>query len=51
LLLPVSTPPNAVAYATGELQTRDLRPGGLLIGLIGPVVIVAWVLLITSLLK
>jgi sodium-dependent dicarboxylate transporter 2/3/5 len=51
LLLPVSTPPNAVAYATGEIQTRDLRPGGLLIGLIGPVVIVAWVLLITSLLK
>jgi len=51
LLLPVSTPPNAVAYATGELQTRDLRPGGILIGLLGPVVIVAWVLLITSLLK
>jgi sodium-dependent dicarboxylate transporter 2/3/5 len=51
LLLPVSTPPNAVAYATGEIQTRDLRPGGLLIGLLGPVVIVAWVLLITFLLK
>jgi sodium-dependent dicarboxylate transporter 2/3/5 len=48
LLLPVSTPPNAVAYSTGEIQTRDLRPGGLLIGLLGPCIIVAWVLLLAS---
>ena len=33
LLLPVSTPPNAVAFATGEIRTKDLRPGGILIGL------------------
>jgi sodium-dependent dicarboxylate transporter 2/3/5 len=46
LLLPVSTPPNAVAFATGEIHTRDLRPGGLLIGLLGPALIIAWVLLI-----
>jgi sodium-dependent dicarboxylate transporter 2/3/5 len=51
LLLPVSTPPNAVAYSTGEIQTRDLRPGGILIGLLGPAVIIAWVLLIGSLLN
>lgn len=44
LLLPVSTPPNAVAYATGEIRTRDLRPGGLLIGLLGPSLVIAWVL-------
>jgi sodium-dependent dicarboxylate transporter 2/3/5 len=49
LLLPVSTPPNAVAYSTGEIQTRDLRPGGLLIGLLGPAVIITWVFLLTSL--
>ena len=46
LLLPVSTPPNAVAFSTGEISTRDLRPGGLLIGLLGPAVIIAWVMLI-----
>ncbi len=51
LLLPVSTPPNAVAYSTGEIQTRDLRPGGILIGLLGPVVIVCWVLFISWLLN
>jgi len=46
LFLPVSTPPNAVAYSTGKLKTADLRPGGTLIGLLGPVVIISWVLLI-----
>lgn len=45
LLLPVSTPPNAVAYATGEIHAREFRPSGLLIGLIGPVVVIAWVFL------
>jgi sodium-dependent dicarboxylate transporter 2/3/5 len=51
LLLPVSTPPNAVAFSTGEIQTRDLRPGGILIGLLGPVVIIAWVLLVMSIVR
>ncbi len=48
LLLPVSTPPNAVAFSTGELETRDFRPGGILIGLLGPIVVIAWVLLISE---
>lgn len=47
LLLPVSTPPNAIAFATGEITTKDLRPGGILIGLLGPALIIAWVLAIT----
>jgi len=44
LLLPVSTPPNSVAFSTGELETKDLRPGGILIGLLGPTLIIGWVL-------
>ena len=44
LLLPVSTPPNAVALATGELETHDFRRGGLLIGLLGPALVIGWVL-------
>jgi sodium-dependent dicarboxylate transporter 2/3/5 len=50
LLLPVSTPPNAIAFATGEITAKDLRPTGIMVGLLGPVVIIAWVLLITKLL-
>lgn len=49
LLLPVSTPPNAIAFSTGEIATRDLRPGGLLIGLLGPAVVIAWVTSVVSL--
>jgi len=43
LLLPVSTPPNAVAYSTGLLTIRDLRLGGALVGLFGPILVVLWV--------
>ncbi len=40
LFLPVSTPPNAIAYSTGMVEQRDFRPGGLFFGVIGPIVII-----------
>ena len=46
LLLPVSTPPNAIAYSTGLIKQKELLPGGLLIGLLGPLLIVLLVLMI-----
>jgi len=48
LFLPVSTPPNAIAYSTGLIEQRDLRLGGFLIGLLGPVLIILWVMLLGS---
>jgi sodium-dependent dicarboxylate transporter 2/3/5 len=47
LFLPVSTPPNAIAYSTGMIEQKDLRLGGSLIGFIGPAIIVLWVMLIS----
>lgn len=47
LFLPVSTPPNAIAYSTGMIDQKDLRIGGSLIGLVGPATIVLWVMLIS----
>ena len=47
LFLPVSTPPNAIAYSTGLIEQKDFRIGGLLIGLLGPAAIVLWTLLIS----
>lgn len=38
LLLPVSTPPNAIAYSTGNLNQKDFMLGGISIGLLGPLV-------------
>ena len=35
MALPISTPPNAIAYSTGVVQTRDLAFSGIVIGAIG----------------
>jgi sodium-dependent dicarboxylate transporter 2/3/5 len=35
MALPISTPPNAMAHATGEVETRHMLRTGLIIGLVG----------------
>jgi len=44
LFLPVSTPPNAIAYSTGFLDIADFRIGGIVVGILGPLLAVLWVL-------
>ncbi len=39
MALPVSTPPNAIAFATGSVQTRDLARSGIVLGAIGAVLV------------
>jgi len=46
LFLPVSTPPNAIAYSTGLLEQKDFRLGGLIVGFGGPILIMLWVFLL-----
>ena len=46
LFLPVSTPPNAIAFSTGMLKISDFRIGGMVVGLLGPLLAILWVLLI-----
>jgi len=41
-LLPVSTPPNAICYATGKLKSADFFKIGLLLIVCGPLVSYAW---------
>lgn len=45
VLLPVSTPPNAICYSTGYLRSRDFKTLGFLFIVLGPLVTVAWVLI------
>jgi sodium-dependent dicarboxylate transporter 2/3/5 len=45
LFLPISTPPNAIAYSTGKLDQKDFRFGGLVFGILGPLIITAIILL------
>jgi len=44
VLLPVSSPPNAIAYNTGIIKQSDFLIAGKLVALIGPALIVLWVL-------
>lgn len=45
LLLPVSTPSNAIAYSTGLIEQKEFRKGGLFFILVGPLVAIAVVTL------
>ena len=47
MLLPVSTPPNAIAFSTGLLKLKDFRLCGLVCGIVGPILITFWILLTT----
>ena len=49
LFLPISTPPNAIAFSTGKLDQKDFRAGGLFAGILGPTVIVIMVLVMNAL--
>ncbi|HSL57285.1 MAG TPA: DASS family sodium-coupled anion symporter [Acidimicrobiales bacterium] len=40
MALPVSTPPNAIAYSTGMVSTRHLATTGIVVGLVGGVLLV-----------
>lgn len=45
LLLPVSTPSNAISYATGLIEQKDFYPGGLFFIVIAPILSISVVLL------
>ncbi|MFP4794611.1 SLC13 family permease [Pasteurella multocida] len=50
LFLPVSTPPNAIAFSTGLIKQSEFRLGGVIIGFLGPILSILWILAISPLL-
>ncbi|MEZ4408540.1 MAG: DASS family sodium-coupled anion symporter [Polyangiales bacterium] len=46
MALPISTPPNAIAYATRELDARDFLAVGVGVGVVGPLLVVGWASLV-----
>lgn len=42
MALPISTPPNAMAYAHGELETRDIALIGSLVGVLTAALVLAF---------
>jgi sodium-dependent dicarboxylate transporter 2/3/5 len=47
IFLPVSSPTNAIVFSTGYLEQKDFRIGGILLGILGPVLAILWVLFIS----
>lgn len=43
MCLPISTPPNAIAFATGDMKSTDFLRGGVLMGILGPLLATLWV--------
>jgi sodium-dependent dicarboxylate transporter 2/3/5 len=48
MCLPISTPPNAIVYGTGQLKTTDLLAAGIVVGLIAPLVVIGWTAVVTK---
>lgn len=46
VLLPISSPPNVIVYGAGYLDPKDFRIGGVVVGLLGPLLAVLWSLLL-----
>lgn len=42
MCLPISTPPNSIAYGTGQITSSDLIQAGLWIGILAPLISVIW---------
>lgn len=42
MALPISTPPNAIAMSTGIIKTRDMAKMGIIVGVIGVLIILAY---------
>jgi len=42
MCLPISTPPNSIAYGTGQIASKDLIQAGLWIGFLAPLLSAVW---------
>jgi len=47
MILPVSTPPNSLAYSTGLIESKDMAKTGIIIGVVGLLIVYAATLIIT----
>ncbi len=47
MILPVSTPPNSLAYSTGLIESKDMAKTGIIIGVVGLAIVYAAMWIIT----
>jgi sodium-dependent dicarboxylate transporter 2/3/5 len=46
MILPISTPPNAIAHSTGFIEQKDMMRVGVAMGIIGLIVGYLWLFLV-----
>ena len=46
MVLPISTPPNAIAISTGMVETKDMAKAGVLIGIVGLVMVMIYAIFV-----
>lgn len=49
MCLPISTPPNAIAYSTGMIETKDMMKVGVIMGIVGLVLAISMLVVIGKL--
>ena len=49
MALPISTPPNALAYGKGFIQQKDMAIVGILVGVVGMVLMYLWLIFASKL--
>ncbi len=49
MCLPISTPPNAIAYSTGMIETKDMMKVGIIMGVVGLVLAISMLVVIGKL--
>lgn len=47
MILPVSTPPNSLAYSTGLIESKDMAKAGVIIGIVGLIVLYIGAMILT----
>jgi sodium-dependent dicarboxylate transporter 2/3/5 len=47
MILPVSTPPNAIMYSSNKVQAKDFLILGLVAAVLGPIITISWLFFIT----
>ncbi|MDD1781509.1 SLC13 family permease [Enterovibrio sp. ZSDZ35] len=47
MILPVSTPPNSLAYSTGLIESKDMAKAGIIVGVVGLSIVYAAMLILT----
>ncbi|GAM65103.1 transporter [Vibrio ishigakensis] len=47
MILPVSTPPNSLAYSTGLIDSKDMAKTGIILGVVGLAIVYAAMMILT----